>query len=150
MILQIMNLICCKSLSLSYIYIISYFFIKIKYDTLAAGLRLELSFPVLETSALANVLTRNIYIQDTNTYDVLPVELLPYMAGEDGTRTHNLRLGKQIHCCMCLYLMYILYQKFFIKSSTAIPSQRSADRVAAQIHSTTLLLVLMPEVSSKS
>ena len=26
---------------------------------MAAGLRLELSFPVLETSALANVLTRN-------------------------------------------------------------------------------------------
>ena len=86
---------------------------------MAAGLRLELSFPVLETSALANVLTRNIYIQDTHTYDVLPVELLPYMAGEDGTRTHNFRLGMHIfliHTLLYVPLsyVYIISKIFFI------------------------------------
>ena len=68
------------SLSLSYIYIISYFFIKIKYFILAGAVRIELTSAVLETAVLAferhpNILTRhNLIFNGT-----LPVELLPYI-----------------------------------------------------------------------
>ena len=62
---------------------------------MAGAVRIELTSAVLETAVLTferhpNISTRhNLIFNGT-----LPVELLPYMAGEDGTRTHNFRLGR--------------------------------------------------------
>ena len=163
------------SLSLSYIYIISYFFIKIKYDIfvwqprrdLNPNLRLQRA-TVLETAVLTitprgSILTRHSLIFN----GALPAELLPYMAGEDGTRTHDIRLGRlnQWIAVYAFILYYIIPNFFLIVKETLFVSlnfsfiatftfgniafQKLAARTAISVFATPTAICVGPKVTRR-
>ena len=79
---------------------------------MAAGLGLEPSHPVLETSALANILTRNVYsfsyssVRNAKRLSALPVKIcgIRRIPGRDsGIRTHTGRILSPLSLPVGLY-----------------------------------------------
>ena len=118
---------------------------------LAGAVRIELTSAVLETAVLTFERHPNISTRHNLIFNgALPVELLPYMAGEDGTRTHNFRLGRLNQwIAVYAFILCIYYINFFYKSQVRRLGSAIGE-AAAQIHSFTLLLDNLPIVSSRS